>query len=416
MIHPLFERSTRAAAWVFYFSRFFIRQFYRQRGLQIASALAYTTLLSLVPLLTVMFAFAGGLPVFSNLGDAVQAFIFNNFVPSFGSTVREYLGGFSENARKLTLTGLAVLVVIALMLMATIDNALNTIWRVSNRRSPVARFLLYWAMITLGPLLVGAGLVGTSYLLALPAMSDLDGTFELRRRLLGMLPFLTTAMAFSLLYVLVPNCHVMRRHALVGGVAAAILFELAKTGFGVYVKSTSTEAIYGAIAVIPLFLVWIYLSWVIVLLGAHITFCIAEFRIADERAGRFEDRWTFEEAFRLLCALWQAQQDGRALAPKALRQMKLRVSQQHANEILNYLLRANWVERTANGEWLLSRDLDTVTLLDLHRIIPRRLPLDGIAPGDDPWLAALDARLRGHHAALAKTLDVPLAELLRSAA
>jgi membrane protein len=414
MTNRFIDRGTRAVAWLFYFSRFFIRQFYRQRGLQIASALAYTTLLSLVPLLTVMFAFGGGLPVFANLSDAVQAFIFNNFVPSFGSTVRDYIGGFSANAKKLTVTGLAVLVIIALMLMATIDNALNTIWRVGNRRNPVSRFLLYWAMITLGPVLVGAGLVATSYLLALPSVSGVESSLGLGTRLLSVLPFLTTSAAFSLLYTLVPNCHVMFRHALVGGFAAAVLFELAKTGFGIYVKSTSTEAIYGAIAVIPLFLVWIYLSWVIVLLGAHITFCIAEFRLQDERAGRFEDRWSFEDAFRLVGALWRSQGDGQALSPKKLRRLGLRLSQQHANEILDHLLRAKWVERTADGGWVLSRDLDDVTLFDLHRLIPRRLPLEGAGDGEDPWLRELDRVLRGHKGALEKNLDVPMAELLRT--
>ena len=410
------DRSTRPAAWVFYFSRFFIRQFYNQRGFQIASALAYTTLLSLVPLLTVMFAFGAGLPVFAKLSDAVQAFIFNNFVPSFGSTVQEYLGGFSENARKLTVTGLAALVVIALMLMATIDDALNTIWRVSNRRNPVARFLLYWAMLTLGPVLVGAGLVATSYILSLPSVTGMEGSLGLGRRLLSVLPFLTTTAAFCLLYQFVPNCHVRSRHAFIGGVTAAVLFELAKYGFGIYVKSTSTEAIYGAIAIIPLFLVWIYTSWVIVLLGAHITFCIAEFRLQDERAGRFEDRWSFTDAFKLVCALWEAQRDGQKLSPRSLRRIGSRLSQQHANEILDHLLRASWVERTADGGWMLSRDLDDVTLFDLHRVIPRRLPLEGTDGGDDPWLRELDRVLRGHRGALEKNLDVPMAELMRAAA
>jgi membrane protein len=330
--------------------------------------------------------------------------------------VQQYLSGFSENARKLTVTGLAVLVVIALMLMATIDDALNTIWRVSNRRSPVARFLLYWAMITLGPVLVGAGLVATSYILSLPSMTGMEGSPEIERRLLSVLPFLTTTAAFSLLYQFVPNCHVRFRHALIGGVTAGVLFELAKYGFGIYVKSTSTEAIYGAIAIIPLFLVWIYTSWVIVLLGAHITFCIAEFRLQDERAGRFEDRWNFADAFKLVCALWHAQREGQALSPKNLRRLGLRMSQQYANEILDHLLRARWVERTADGGWILSRDLDDVTLFDLHKVIPRRLPLEGTDGGEDPWLRELDRILRVQKGALEKNLNVPMAELLRAAA
>ncbi|MFT5350023.1 MAG: membrane protein, partial [Gammaproteobacteria bacterium] len=144
MISKLLNSLQQACLWLFYFSRFSVRQFYRQRGLQIASSLAYATLLALVPLVTVMFGFLSGLSVFENMGDAIQTFIFNNFAPAFGDSVRQYLNEFSQKASKLTTTGIIVLVAIALMLMATIDSALNTIWHVRRRRNPVARFLVYW--------------------------------------------------------------------------------------------------------------------------------------------------------------------------------------------------------------------------------------------------------------------------------
>ena len=363
--------------WLFYFSRFSVRQFYQQRGLQIASSLAYATLLSLVPLVTVMFGFLGGLPIFENMGDAIQSFIFNNFAPAFGDTVSNYLDEFAQKASTLTGTGIIVLVLIALMLMATIDSALNTIWHVRKRRNPVSRFLVYWAIISLGPMLLGIGLVSSSYLLSAAVVSEVDASLglNLKNTLLSYLPFLTTSVAFSLLYVLIPNCYVSRRNALIGGVVAAILFELAKYGFGIYVKSVpSYEVIYGAIAIIPTFLVWIYTSWVIVILGAHVTFCLSAFRMELERRGNNDSAWTFDDAYKLVSALWVAQKYGLAFNSRKVRKYGIKLPEFQVTEIMELLVDARWVQKSSSGTWTLCRDMAEVTLLDLYNIIPKRLP------------------------------------------
>ncbi|MGH8245648.1 MAG: YihY family inner membrane protein, partial [Gammaproteobacteria bacterium] len=269
------------------------------------------------------------------------------------------------------------------------------------------------AMITLGPILVGAGLFSTSYVLALPLISDVDQSLGVQRRLLSILPFMTTSIAFTLLYILVPNCYVMRRHALIGGVVAAVLFELAKTGFGLYVRSVPTEQIYGAIAVIPLFLIWIYLSWVIVLFGAHITFCVSEFNVGNEKSGRDEGQWKFEDAFRLLSALWLAQKNGRPLAIKDLRGAGIRLPQHHVNDIMGCLEKERWVEVTEEGSWILSRDLDDVSLLNLYQAIPRRLPVGGIHHSGDRHLKGLEEFMDEHRNRLEDSLNIPLSDLLR---
>ena len=261
---------------VLYFSRFFLRHFYTLRGMQTASSLAYTTLLSIVPLIAVMFGLFGKIAILQDVSASIQEFVFTNFVPHFGQTIQGYISGFSTKASQLTITGSMVLVVIAIMLMATIDNAFNRIWFVTKKRNPIARLLVYWAVLTMGPLLIGIGLASTSYLLSLPVVADVDSTLNLKAHFLSWLPFLTTSIAFTLLYILVPNCYVSKRHALVGGIICAILFEFAKYGFGIYVRTMpSYENIYGAISIIPLFLIWIYVSWVIVLFGAHISFCLS---------------------------------------------------------------------------------------------------------------------------------------------
>ena len=184
---------------------------------------------------------------------------FQVFVPELGWTVQGYIMNFSDKASQLTITGSMILVFIAIMLMATIDNAFNRIWFVRNKRNPVSRLLVYWAVLTMGPLLIGFGLASTSYLLSIPVVIDVESSFNLRAKILSWLPFLTTSVAFTLLYILVPNCRVTKRHALFGGVFCAVLFEFAKYGFGVYVRAMpSYQNIYGAISVVPLFLIWIY--------------------------------------------------------------------------------------------------------------------------------------------------------------
>ncbi|MEX2524946.1 MAG: YihY family inner membrane protein [Gammaproteobacteria bacterium] len=407
----------RQCEWLFYFTRYFFRQFYEQRGMQIASSLAYATLLSLVPLVTVALAFLQGLPLFEKVGETVQTFIFSNFVPTFGDTIQEYLQTFSSKASQLTVTGLTVLLVIALMLMSTIDNAFNTIWHVRARRSAVARFLVYWAIITLGPLLLGVGLLTSSYLLSLPLFSDVAGVQGLQQVMLSWFPFMTTTAAFTLMYILVPNCFVLRRHALAGGIVAAVLFELAKYAFGIYVRTVPThETIYGALAVIPIFLIWIYTSWVVLLLGAHITFCLSSFRFVVEKTGRQEGDWGFEDAYRVIALLWEAQKQGRAIGFPDMVKQGMRIPQHRLNDIMECLHAADWVQKNSNGDWLLSRDMDDVTVLDLHRIVPKQLPLPYQEAGGstDDKLASLYTLLAEYKENLKHTLSVPLSQVLEN--
>jgi membrane protein len=398
--------------WIYFFFRFATRSFYQLRGLQTASSLAYTTLLSLAPLITVVFGFLGMLPVFANQVEALQTFIFNSFVPAFGDTIREYLNSFSSRASGLTITGIIVLVIIALMLMATIDNAFNIIWHVRSRRNPAARFLVYWTILTLGPLLLGIGLLSTSYLFSLQVFSDTGSGYGVRGQLLAWLPFITTAIAFTLLYVLTPNCKVELRHALTGGILSAVLFEIAKYYFGVYVKSVpSYQDIYGAIAVIPVFLIWLYISWVIVILGAHVTFCLAAFRFdAESSASRYLE-WNFIDVCRIVLVLRTAQIKGEAIAGKQFRRHGIKLPLYQINTIMAILAQSRWVHRTGGDSWLLTRDMSAVTLLDLYRIFPDRLVLPGSGGREVAGFNKLDQLMAEYHHNLEELLAVTVASI-----
>ena len=397
----------------FYFSRYFLQHFYQLRGMQTASSLAYTTLLSIVPLVAVMFGLFGKISILQGVSESIQNFIFANFVPQFGWTVQGYIAGFSEKASQLTISGSMVLVVIAILLMATIDNAFNRIWFVKNKRNPVARLLVYWAVLTMGPLLIGVGLASTSYFLSLPVVADVDSSFNIKTRLLSWLPFLTTSVAFTLLYILVPNCHVPKKHALFGGVVCAVLFEFAKYGFGIYVRAMpGYENIYGAISVIPLFLIWIYVSWMIVLFGAHITFCLSSFRLQDEMEQRSKRGWVFIDVLRVLEYLYQAQLKGQTISVSDIRKYSIKLPHYQMNDLLEHLQRFKWVNHS-NGHWLLSKDLKETNLYDLHEILPVRLPVIETEFKADKLSNNLKKQLSKHQQSLVDSLSIPIADFFK---
>lgn len=406
-------RIRAGLVWLYYFCRFVFIQFSAHRGFQNASSLAYTTLLSIVPLVGVMFSFFGNMPVFREISEIVQEFVFGNFVPAFGDTIQEYLINFSINASKLTITGIIFLVFIALLMMSTIEAAINHMWNVFSKRNAVARFLIYWAILTLGPVLVGIGLYSTSYFLALPLVTTVDSTLELTPVLFTLMPFLTSTIAFTLMYVLIPNCRVYTRFALIGALFAALLFELAKYGFGVYVRSVPTyQMIYGAIVAIPMFLIWIYLSWVIVLLGAQVAYCLSVFRLVDVEQRNYKTDWEFVDAYKIIAELWQAQREGELLNSIQLKRRGLDIPHLIMNQILELLKKAGWVHRTGAGQWLLIRDLNDATLLDLHKLLPRKLPLS-IDESTDRYLQSLQRLVDRHRHGLEKELSIPIGQVLR---
>lgn len=251
-----------------------------------AAALSFTTVLALVPAAAVTFSMLSMFPVFQDWSRELESFVYDNLVPATGKLVQSQLQEFIGHTGRLTAFGLLFLLVSALLLLFTIEETLNKIWRVENSRRVVQRLLSYWAVLTLAPLLMGASLSLTSYLVS-TALQGEGNVAEARGWFLSLLPFLFEVMAFVLLYTVVPNKPIRLRHALAGGVVAAVMFEIAKRGFTWYISNFhSYEVIYGALSSIPIFLLWIYLSWLIVLIGAELTAVFGEAReSADQPVG-----------------------------------------------------------------------------------------------------------------------------------
>ena len=332
---------------------------------QTAGSLTYTTLLALVPLFTVALAISTAFPVFDEWTAALQLFVLENVLPDTPAidTVLDQVNSFTRNVGRLTAIGVAGFALTSVMLMLTVDNALNRIFRVQRRRTIAQNIFMYWAVISLGPLLVGASLSAT-YMGVRHSVSalQLDLIADL---LLDVVPFAITALGLILLYWLIPARRVEWSHAFVGGVLAAIAFELSKRGFAIYLQRVPTYAlIYGAFATIPIFLVWLYLSWLVVLTGAILTAMLPAFRSKPERH-RVPGE-SLADAVGVLSHLARAHRDG-LMVPLNHLARELRILPDRVEEILERAKALGWAVRTEKDRWVLARDPSTIHLADVYR-------------------------------------------------
>lgn len=314
---------------------------------QVAGSLTFTTMLALVPLATVAFALFTAFPIFSSFQMSLQIFLADHLMPAqLNSQIFNYLNQFASKAKGLTTIGMIFLFVTAVMTMMTVESAFNVIWRVRKARPIAQRILVYWAIITLGPVLIGVSLSMSSYLftrsMAFTAAQHIPPVIDWA--LTGaVLPL--TALAFTMLYVFLPNCRVEWRDAVIGGVAAAIAFELAKRGFGYYVRRIPTyTAVYGAFAAVPLFLLWMYLCWFIALAGAMIASALPAIRIGQFHRPTFEGSDLFD-SLELLARLSEARDAGkRGYTLQELSRMLRREMDTTVN-LLQKLEEVEWIVR-----------------------------------------------------------------------
>ena len=239
-----------------------------------AAELAYTTILALVPLITVIFALLSAFPMFDEVSQSLKQLIYSNLVPTASDTIQNYLEQFIANTKKMTLVGIIGLIVTSLLLINSINNALNRIWRTKRKRSFMYNLTMYWTILTLGPILVGSSVAVSSYIFSLKWLSDAASGDVL----LSTLPFIISIVGFWLLYSIIPTESVPFKEALIGALVAAILFEIGKRAFALYVTSFPTyQLIYGVVSSIPIMLVWIYCSWCIVLFGAEFASTLTDY-------------------------------------------------------------------------------------------------------------------------------------------
>jgi membrane protein len=388
------------------FFRFTWKRFLGDRLFEAAGALSFTTVFALVPLSMVVFGVLSAFPVFDEWSSSLRAYIFANFVPRAASAVQNYLSEFSANTKSLTTAGAMALLVSLLVTLSSVESIFNRIWRVPTARPRFGRFLVYWTVLTLGGLVAATSLALSTRFFALAIFETVPGRW-LEAIMLRLAPMAIEMLAFAAVFKVVPHRTVKWRHALAGAVLSVLLFETVKWGIGLYLGSFgSYQKIYGPLAFVPIFLLWIYLGWSSILFGASFASSLSAFRY-QPAVLRLPHGYELYGLLRMLGRFHQARAKGRGLHSDEIQQMEPILTDALVQELLAKLDGIDVVSRAESGEWLLARDLDDVTLGELYEAAHLRVPVaEAELPHRDDALGI----------AVMKTLDglrMPLRDLLK---
>jgi membrane protein len=385
-------------------------RFFQHNCTQVAASLTFTTLLSLVPFVAIAISVVAAFPAFAEYSAQIKTFVLNTMVPEAANRViAVYMQQFADNAVKLTAIGTFFLGVTAVALMLTIDSALNSIWCVPRLRPLLHRVLIYWAVLTIGPLFIGVSLSLTSWLIGI-SMGLTEDIPLVNVVLLQLVPLALTSVAFSISYLIVPNRQVQLRHGIAGGVTAAVGFEIMKRVFALYISHFPTyQAVYGAFATVPIFLLWVYLSWLMVLLGAVIAASLSSWRFRRWEPNPAIQGSQFLDALRILQALGEALRKGSVETYSSL-QKRLDRGFEEIEPILERLAQANLVRQVKTGGWVQIMDPDEVTVADIYRLFTFDPATLRAAAEDNPKLARV---LDNIIAAIDEKMNVPLSRLFR---
>lgn len=387
----------------FKFLSFVAARFKQDRCADIASSLTFTMLLSLVPLITIVLTVFSAFPQFSAFSEHAKNIILSNMLPETGSRIiSQYVQQFAENAARLTTIGIIFLAVTSMLMIYNIDHAFNTIWRVTRQRSVIQRVLIYWAVLTLAPLLVGGSLSMTSWLLSM-SVGGLSQFSSLVVWMLKVVPLLLAILAFTFLFRIVPNRLVPMQHALIGGAVSALAFEAMNRAFALYIAYFPTyKLVYGAFASIPIFLLWVYLSWLTVLLGAVLTASISHWR---SKSG-VHPLPPEAKLYYSLCVLKLMSDSMRSGVTQTLPMLsrEILLGYDALEELLEKMVTINLVQRVIGHGWVMVRAPEHVLAIELYRLFvfdPEEPHTNVHYEGINAWLA----RLAEHNA---KTAGVSL--------
>ena len=409
------------AAAIATFPTFIGRRFMLDNCLGVAASLSYTSLLALVPLLTIALALLSAFPVFENIEVTIRSHVLSVMMPNATSQFEGHVNAFIRNARQLTGVGIAVLGLTAVMLLVTVEDAFNRIWRLKRKRRFLFRIVIYWSIITLAPLMVAASVSLTGQaqavlgMLGIGSVSD-AASFVPSALWKQIVPLTLQFGVFTVIFIVLPNKRVEFWHAAAGAIVAATLFQGLKYGFGLYVRGgPATTTIYGALATVPIFLVWMYSSWAVILLGAEVAAGVADWRL-DRVAGRdgaSREAHLLARAVAVLGALRDAFRAGRTAHTVEVAETS-GLSRGVTEMTLETLHDVGWTTRLGNGRWQPGRDLSAVTVYDLCTALGLALPHDAAEKlgTDRAWQGLLAPALAEARQAAERALGMTVAALL----
>lgn len=343
------------------FLGYVVQSFFRHDCPRSAAFLAFTSLFAVVPMMTVVYSILALIPMLKGMEATMQRFVFEHFVPATGTQLEEYLQSFARQAANLTTIGVAMLFVTSVLMLRKIETSFNTIWHVSESRKGVNGFLLYWALLTLGPVLMGGAFTVSSYIASLQVIYDMVPLPGTQQMVLGLLPLLMSSVAFSLTYIAIPNTRVPIRHGIIGGITAAILFDLARQLVTLFITLFPTyHLVYGAFAAVPIFLLWVLVSWFILLFGAEIVQALTHFKNRREQS-----KSSLGSLLSILCQLYRQQGRGMVEDEVKLLERMPWISHEDWETYSDLLEQARLVNRDGDGQIALTRDLHKYTLAQL---------------------------------------------------
>lgn len=367
-------------------------------------------MLSIVPVLTVLLMILSSVPALASVRAQIYEVIYSNLLPQSSMQVSEYINDFAEKSSNLTIIGAMVLFFTTIMTLTTIERAFNQIWRVESRSGGIKSLLRYWTIVTLGPMVLGTAFIASSTVQSLSFLNrqiagyGIDWGFWVQVVSVGI-----TMAGFIGMYWFIPKARVPAKNAAIAGVFVTIIFELMKHLFGtVMANFTSYEAIYGAFAALPIFLLWIYLSWNLILLGVEISYTLTIFETEE-----VYPRHPLLSLLDMLNLVYTHHLKGESVSEQALRNVLGRKELPKWYTYINYLQDSNLITMTEDEDYVLKKDLSKMTLWDFYRTLPYPLPikdeLDEMRLEDQkPWLSLLVDRFEHTEAYAKQQLDLPL--------
>lgn len=396
-----FSLASMQKYWEFFL---FVKDSYvRDKCQTTAAALTYQTLFAIVPSLGIGYIVLDYLPAFQGLEKQFEDFLFSNIVPENAAVVQEYLVSYSEQARNLQGVSIGFVIVTAFLMLFTIERTFNQIWQVQEPRHGAQRFLMYWAVLTLSVPFVLVSILTTSYIQTLPIISDVTES----TRGLHLFQILLGSGFLTLVYLVVPNCNVRIQHALIGAVMTSIVFEMSKTLFSEIMAKSDFEAIYGTFAAVPLFLIWLYVSWTLVLAGAEMVKSLGVYRFEAEE----DVEAPLVQVILILELFYRAHQKGDVLRDQDIRLHTRRIHLELWPEIKSQLAEMGLIRSLEGGGMILARDLNEVSVWDIYQKLGWRLPAE--VKGNEGWENALAERFENIYATTRSGLEGDLESLFK---
>lgn len=395
----------------FQFILFVLRRFETDRCREQAGSLTYTTLFAVVPMLTVFLVILSSIKALEPARQQLQQLIYSNFLPKTTIAFDKALSAFTDKSSNLTIIGVLFLFVTTVMMLTSIETVFNRIWRVTDTRGGIIGFMRYWTIISLGPILLGSAFAISSTLASLNVLSNNFAGYELNGAfILWMISFALTILGFFILYWTIPNRSVPIRAALIAGIFSAIVFELLKNLFGFVMSNfTSYQIVYGAFAAVPIFLLWIFLSWNIILLGVEISYALTAFESGKDRKYH-----PIIMLIDLLSLFYEKQKTGESVSESEALDVLGRDEIGRWPNYVSMLEKQNLIKRTDNNEYVLVRDLEHVSFWHFYQQLPYPLPQEkqilDIHP-DDQWMQHLSPPLLEADGYLRDKLSFPLSSL-----